>query len=114
MSKNSYRKLRAEAKKFYFSIGAVPCPAFGNELVYFDNRGWRHLIIKGRGYRDIHDQIRRFRMLTFVSSIVREATVAYSSTTTFFYIYGYGNNRRYKIVIRKINNGKLHFLSVMD
>jgi hypothetical protein len=53
-------------------------------------------------------------MLTFVSSIVREATVAYSSTTTFFYIYGYGNNRRYKIVIRKINNGKLHFLSVMD
>lgn len=53
-------------------------------------------------------------MLPFVSSIVREATVAYPSTTTFFYIYGYGNNRIYKIVIRKINDGRLHFLSVMD
>ncbi len=105
----------------YREFSPVMCPALTNELVHFDDAGFRHMIYKGKDRRPIADQLRRFRLLKKVPEIIANSEVIHrkkeligikdkvlfiSFTQTF-------GNKKITVVIRQIGNGRKHFFSVM-
>jgi hypothetical protein len=126
MSGNSYKKIYAESKEFYFKIGAVCCPAFNNELIYFNRQGFKHLIRKGTRRRDSAEIMRRLRLFPYAVQTVRRAEKIYSykvitrqQSTAHFWILReilHSQSRRIviRVIIRKLNNGHIHFFSVFD
>jgi len=116
----SYKSCREEAKLYYKSIGFLICPAIRDEKVYFQNAGFKHLIYKEKRFRPIADQMRRFKALYYVKEILLGAGVPSeyreekgNSSTARFWAFGKIINGRYiHIILRKINNGPLHFFSV--
>ncbi|MEK7095128.1 MAG: hypothetical protein AAB917_00530 [Patescibacteria group bacterium] len=111
-----------EAKREYYKIGAIKCPAFENDLVYFNKDGFNHLIRKGRKYREKNEQERRLELVPVVINTLtqRRTFSRYSITqkvknrkesTAHFWIFN-DSKRRISIVVRKLNSGNKHFFSV--
>lgn len=122
MEEKAYNKLLLETKRYYFGLNKVSCPALNNEYVHFNKHGFNHFLHKGRTPRKKKDQIRRFRLLSTVPMIISscERIHAYKedkrmgSVAYFCEIRGKYKNKIVKIIIRKLNNGRLHFFSVMS
>ena len=57
---DSYEEAKRRAKLFYQGIGRVWCPAL-KDYIAFDERGFRHLIQKGRRFRMKSEHKRRLR-----------------------------------------------------
>lgn len=123
-SENHYEKIFSDAKSFYFSIGAIRCPALNGEFVYFNRRGFQHLIRKGKRYRSLTEIIRRLRLLPLAVQTIKTTKIHHEETTilgeesiaTFWTLketYAKQNIVIY-IIIRKLNDGKIHFFSVYD
>ena len=118
----SHKSFLISQKKKYYKIGLILCPALDNEKIYFNNHGFNHLIRKRGKLRSKYEQKRRFSLLTFARDIVGDKTVSVEyvfnknkENRTYFYILEKEIDKKIiKIVIRKINNSKLHFFSIMD
>jgi len=116
---NSYIK---NNKNIYNKIKSIRCEALFGELVFFDENGSRHLTRKGVIMRPISEQKRRFGLLKYCKDILedKDVEVEYriseigNSKAEFWGISKTINSKKVKIVIRRINNGKLIFLSIMD
>ena len=111
-----------KARQEYRTIGCTPCPAFGNEPVYFTPKGFKHLVFKNGSYRPVSDQKRRI-------SLLRKAVYILKSSKSFF---AYRNIQSSKsmihlwsfmkecddieviVVVEQIDKGRKIFLSVMD
>ena len=127
-----YRKLKDDTKKMYDSFIPVRCPALKNEQIHFTAEGFNHLIYTKRKERGKFDQIGRFNCLFLAPKILLLTTTIQekqegmidvvvskygkkvTETKTLVYwafiaIYG---DRRVKVVVRKIGNGKIEFRSV--
>ncbi len=119
-SENNKERLR-KAKEYYYKIGAVPCRAFGGELVYFNSHGWNHVLRKGRKRRDFAEQNNRIQLLQFVEYILKvtEKISDYRESTNpgslvcFWTIERYVNRKKIRVVIRRTNDGRKHFFSIM-
>ena len=104
-------------KKKYFDIGQIACPAFPNEMIRFDERGFNHLIMKNGKYRSKADQLRRLEQIHIIPNIL------YSHATfdmykkvaevSYWAFIQKTEMKMIKVIVRKILNGKLHFYSVM-
>lgn len=116
----SYKVLRLKAKEYYKNIGILDCPAFPYEKIHFQNAGFKHLIYKEKRFRPIPDQIRRFKALLYIKEVLNDIRL-YSEyrkedngiTVAHFWSF----EKKFSgvlitIIIRKINNGALHFFSV--
>jgi hypothetical protein len=117
LSKEIVEKFKMEYKK----IGYIECPAFGNEKVYFNHYGLQHIQFKGRTPRSTEQTINRFN-LTFkyykiLKNIKRveseEKSIEANSTVYFWTIKSRVGFINIRIILRRLNNGTLHFFSIM-
>ena len=116
------REFIQKYKKIYIQIGAIKCPAINNELVHFNNKGLKHLLQKGRKKRKIGDQYRRLNLVKYISEIVssqkafvtKREVVNSSGKISYWELRKEINNRYISVIIRRKNNGRLHFYSVFS
>ncbi len=123
-------KLKSETKAVYNSFGSVYCPVLKANVV-FNNHGWTHLSFDGKGHRRFPaDIILRHRLVIFAPDVIKLAKVLIEPLNPdnkkivkiknierkieFFEIAHEvdGKKRHVTVILRKIEQGKLHFYSV--
>ena len=130
MSSEGFKEFIKNAKDKYKKIGYVECPAFQGEKVYFNNKGFNHLLRKGRRFRLPAQQRRRICLLKYAPKILKESDLPEShrkacqimtkknvsavSTAYFWSFKKVIHNRIVFVVVCQINNEPKNFLSVMD
>ncbi len=106
----------------YKKLGNIKCPAFNNEEIYFNYHGLRHIIYKGGKVRTKEEIIKRFSLVPYISNILRkiksvdseEKRVKEESIAYFWTIkYRVRGQLQVRIIIRRLNDGQLHFFSIM-
>jgi len=124
--KKTFKLQFSEYKKLFKKLNRTLCPALQNEYVYYNNQGFNHIISKHRRYRSVNDAIRRICLLSFVESIIKETHSIHSyriskslnSIARFWEIQQKkvvaGELRTVSVILRKINEGNIHFFSVFD
>lgn len=132
MPKYLYQSLFLEAKRFYKTIGSLPCKALNNEHILFSRNGFEHLIRKDRKIRPIDDQIRRFKLLKYIRTTMNQSTIIdyreiikrkpfrthkeNIERQTVLRQWTLRNrimNKTIKVVVQQEGLGKKHFLSIM-
>ncbi len=123
MSQENHKLFIQKVKEEYKKMGFVECPAFDNEKVYFNRHGLKHLIYKGRIPRSLEEVTKRFNLLHYATSIIKktnkidneEKRTMIDSTAYFWTIRNTINNHlTIRIILRRLNNGVLHFFSIMS
>jgi hypothetical protein len=117
-----YQSYIDEQKEAYYKIGAIKCAALSNEFIFFNKHGISHLIRKFGHNRTFTEQKRRFGLLRYCNLILenKDADVDYrvsinsKSKAEFFGITSVINGKKIRIVVRRVNGGRLLFLSIMD
>lgn len=112
MDDNKYKKAKDRAYDFYRSIDCVSCTVMDGEKVYFDDRGFRHLVFKGNKRRPISEQIYRFNLMKIVpTAISKSSDITYheGETAKFWSI----KFKKIKVIVRQLRGGRKHFFSVM-
>jgi hypothetical protein len=118
MSKDRWKKFLSLKKMEYYSIGFVLSPALNMQKIYFNEKGYNHLLMKNNKYRTISEQRRKLKLLKYSNDIICTCQTIdeynninnaeyWSLSTT------YGDNL-ITVIIRRINNKELHFYSIMD
>ncbi len=119
MDKEKHRNFVKNAKNEYKNINKIICPAFGNEFVYFNQKGFKHLVMKKGKYRTISEQIRRLKLIPEIVSVISNA-IEFSSYRNSFGIDFWSISKIVNgiiiIVVIRQNSVDKHkyFLSVMD
>jgi len=119
MNKKTYIDIQKER---YYKIIAIRCRCLSNELVFFNNFGLNHILRKNNKDRTFQDQFRRFELIKFCKYILENVDVKVeyrvyrrkSSVAHFWGIIGEVDRKRIKVVVRRISNGQIIFLSIMD
>ena len=101
-------------KKGYHSIGFIKCPALGGEKVYFNNKGFWHLIRKGRKFRTKSEQLGRLRLIDSAKNIILNSQKSFYKKVNKNLKFWSLNNKNITVILRKIKNSKIHFYSVFD
>ena len=129
-----YQKSKEKAKEIYSKIGRIQCPALNNEYISFTSAGFSHLIRKGRIPRSKNEQKKRFVLIPFIESVIknprakilfkrqeaRDITnrhgdkILIKSIADFWTFVEEINGCIIKVVIRQLEGkNQKHFLSVM-
>lgn len=128
-----YKKAKAKAKIIYSKIGRIQCPAFNGEYISFSNKGFNHLIRKGRIPRTRNEQKKRFCLLPYAEKIIKNPTalIQYKSKELKYYTNRHGekilttSNADFwtfiekfgdctiKVVIMQVGGGNKQFISIM-
>jgi hypothetical protein len=130
----SYQKSKENGQEFYNKINMVFSPAL-NEKIIFSADGFNHIIFKNpRSEREKSSQILRFKLLPLAKKLIEISTtyqefeenikeflvkkhkkkVKENKTVRYWGIIAIIENRKIKIIIRKIgDNGLLHFWSII-
>lgn len=116
------RELIEKAKEKYKKLGSIECPAFYKERVYFNSHGLQHLVFKGRFPRLSEEVLNRFNLLFTSYKILakiktidfEEKRIKAKSTAYFWTIKTKIGSQNIRIILRRVNDGLLHFFSIMD
>jgi hypothetical protein len=112
------KSLHEKALREYKKLKPRSCPVLGNEMVYFYNSGYEHLIRKGRKFRPANEIYRRMKLLAYAEGIIQDkaifAELRKSGHITFWGLYKRVGKRDVTVVVRRIGNGPKHFFSIMD
>lgn len=126
---NDWRKIVTNTREKYKKLQPIACPAFGNELIYFNRNGFNHLVRAGKRARSVREQIRRVRLFERVVSIlsISKSFQKYrkleryivdnpngKSTAQFWAFICKKKGNTVIVLIRQLNNGHKHFFSVMN
>ncbi|MEK7610009.1 MAG: hypothetical protein AAB470_02730 [Patescibacteria group bacterium] len=127
MEEQEWKNFIQIAKENYYKIGAISCPAFGGELVYFNQFGFRHLIIKYGAHRSQDDQSRRLRLVnTYARDIIKSSSKYFEyrnvmskkseqvTTMHFWSLKKKVGEKLITVVIRQLDDSEKHFFSIMD
>ena len=130
---SNYEKIREDAQELYNNLVDVLCPAL-NTSVSFSSHGFNHLIYrKGRNERDRASQIMRFKLLVRAHELIALTTtfqeyedslkefrikrhkkkIETTKQVQYWGLIAIIDNRKIKVILRKIGNGNLHFWSVI-
>ena len=110
-----------ETKKAeYKKIGKTSCQAFNNEVVYFNKHGLAHLQWKGRVPRPRLEQKKRLDLLEdIIFTLTNQKEIEEyrfiiegKSKVHFWELRGIATDKTFRIILRRKNNGFLHFYSV--
>jgi hypothetical protein len=124
--KETHVEFVEKARAEYRRIGSIHCPALGNELVYFNRHGFNHLLRKDRRTRSEAEQKRRLELVSFAPEILIKAQSIHKyeqitrgrSVAQFWNVQGKiifgGSKKIVHVIICKLNNGRIRFLSVYD
>ena len=114
-----YEAQKKRTRIYYRSIEKVFCHAL-NKNVYFDDAGWRHFLYQRKGRRPIADQLRRFRLLSHAPNVLSDSPIASYrkfGSEKIVHLWSFvslRNKTTIRVVVRQINDGRAHYLSVMD
>ncbi len=120
MVSEGHKKFIKTKKTEYNNIGHILCPAFNNEKIYFNREGFNHLLWKGDSYRAVSEQQERLSLIPFAVSLLGMCG-SYSTyrnsrtdenTAKFWAFDSMLGNKSVSVVVRQINEGNKHFLSV--
>lgn len=128
MAEENWKQFIQKARENYYKIDAIPCPAFGGELIYFNKYGFNHLIWKGGEARDINEQIERIRLIPEAVEIIGnsksfgqhrkyERNSRRGGFISVAYFWSFERKTDYgkiTVIVRQTNNGLKHFFSVMN
>ena len=126
MFEGNWEQFIQNLKEVYKKIGHITCPIFKNENIYFNHYGLSHLMYKDRKKRPPGDIQRRIILLSQALDILKQATeihhhdvkVKEKSIAYFWeirqHIIREGKKRIIRIVLRRLNQGTIHFFSVYD
>ncbi len=130
---SNYDKIREDAQHLYNNLTEVVCPAL-NVSVSFSSHGFNHLIYrKGRSERDPASQIMRFKLLVRAYELIGLTTtfqeyedslkefrikrhkkkIETTKQAQYWGLIAIIDDRKIKVILRKIGNGNLHFWSVI-
>jgi hypothetical protein len=117
----SYYAFRRRAEKFYKTLMSVQSSHFNGAWVIFNNVGFKHLIRKAR-VRSQKEQIKRFKLLTYVPEIITDpsANISHRIDTTsrhkvqYWSFYKEKDGKEITVIVRQVGNGVKHFYSVMS
>jgi len=116
------KKYKNQLKIIFDETKEVNCPAFSKEKIIFNAKGINHLIYKGsRSRREISRIETNIRLLPGAIKVLKVMPLAQEEM---FYVrenikYQFWtfeaviDNRRIKVIIRQVGNGKKHFWSVI-
>ena len=115
-------KLLQKYKRIYKGIGAISCPAFNNEKVYFNNNGINHLLRKGSRLRNPKEQFRRLRLLKYCKEIINNPNVKIekrlvkteTNNIQFWGLKMVVDDKNIVLVLRQKGNGRKHFYSIFN
>ena len=120
------KAFKQKAKKNYFAIGDISCPAFPGEQIVFNAKGFNHLFYKGpRSGRTKINANLRIRLLGRAVELLKKSTVVQEEDFyngyyrgkkkkyKFWAFEGVIKERRIKVIIRQIGKGQKHFWSVI-
>ena len=107
-------------KNFYRSIGSVRCLYFNNEQVFFNRKGFNHLLRRGRDERSYFDQINRLNLLKYCKIILsaKHNDVEYriirrrNTVAQFWGFKAHFEKSEIKLVVRQIDRREKHFFSI--
>lgn len=101
-------------KVFYKTLNTIECNALGKEKIYFNNKGFNHLIRKGRFPRSYEEQKYRLSLLKFLNDVITKGilieTRVVSKELSFWAI-------KYKditVIVRQLGNKSKHFFSIFS
>lgn len=124
---DEYRKERDHARDFYGKRKSIFSPAL-KESVFFSSEGFNHLIFKkARKEREQAAQIARFKLLPRAIRLIGHANTFQefeenivvldkkrdAALVSYWGIIAIFEQRKIKVVVRKIAEGKVHFWSVI-
>ena len=121
MPKKDLRRLIADTRTKYNSIGRIWCPILG-AYVYFTSEGRIHLIYKGnRKKRPVKEQYYKLSLFPLVIPIIKQANTIKSLRTAtnsgiqYYAIVGKAGKKNLKIrvIIKRTADGQLNYHSVM-
>ena len=113
--KEKFKKYKEE----YYLIGHIYCPAL-NYRVFINSNGFKHLTRKGRVPRTPKEKYKRLSLICYIASAlengklveIREEYIGDCKINTFWCIEYILDNKKIRIIVRKIKNGKMHFFSI--
>lgn len=115
-------KYKDQIKKLFYEYKEIICPAFPDETIIFNAKGINHLIYKGNRSRREESRIlanirllpRAVKMLRVMSLWQEENSYTKDDTLYKFWCFeAVVDNRRIKVIVRQVGNGKKHFWSVI-
>lgn len=122
--KKQTKKLKTTARSFFRKIKGISSPAFPKEKIIFNSKGLSHLFYKGshkKSGRSDKETQARVSLLPRAVKILKLMPLAQEENT--FMIEGKKikywafeavvDNRRIKVIVRQIGQGKKHFWSVI-
>ena len=128
-----YEELKKEAQELYNSTGKIFSPLL-NEKVSFSSEGFNHIMFKAGGKgRERSSQVLRFQLLERAIKLLKISTtyqeyeenaksviveehkkkVSKWKIVKYWGLIGIIDNRKIKVIVRKIGNGNIHFWSVI-
>ncbi len=131
--KKDFEKVRAEAERFYGTIGEVQCPYF-EEKIAFNVAGFKHLKFKSdKVARPRSEQYTRLKLLNLAPQVlslsrtvqgiwetkhferirVHSRTDTILKSVSYFEFIAVLENVRVKIVIKQIDGGEKFFWSII-
>lgn len=112
---------KSQIQAIFLQNKSVYCPAFGEEIT-FNAKGINHLIYKGdRSRRDKARILTNIRLLPRAINFLHRATfwqeensyIRDKTTYKFWAFEAVVDDRRIKVIVRQVGNGKKHFWSVI-
>jgi hypothetical protein len=103
-------------KERYYSLGEIFCVSL-KEKVYFNNYGFNHLIRRRGLKRPYYESVKRLNLLVYVRRVITSESVKVNyrkSKYKFWSLSKSIDGKSIKIVLRKKQNGKLHFYSIFE
>lgn len=115
-------KYKDQIKKFFNEYNEIVCPAFPDEKIVFNAKGINHLIYKGnRSRREESRILANIRLLPRAMKTLRVMPLWQEENSyikddilyKFWCFEAVVDNRRIKVIVRQVGNGKKHFWSVI-
>jgi hypothetical protein len=109
-----------EYKKFYKNIGSIACSYFDGESVYFNRKGFNHLLRKGKHVRSYQNQVDRLQLLKFsetiltgdYSQVIYRITRKNETLARFWGFESLVGKSKLMLVATQINEGRKYFFSI--
>lgn len=112
-----YKNEISKAKVFYLTLRKIEYEAL-SMTVQFNNKGFTHLIRKGKVLRKLEEQYERCALLHLIPEILvkKPFKIEYRQTDKDFFITTHTkiNSKYIKIVFRQHGRGLIYFFSIME
>ena len=118
--------IKNQARELFKNTKSVPCPAFPGEEIVFNSKGLSHLFYKGsqkNASRPSKEAEVRISLLPRAMKVLKLMPLAQEESVfvakdgkqvKYWDFEAVVDDRRIKVIVRQIGNGKKHFMTLVD